>query len=713
MRKSLLVAGLAVISMSVLGMNNRDIDRGNYSGAHLREITNLSNTEASTSSRKRPIDDSDPQRSAQRRRISNSSDQIQISSDVAKKIDDYVEKYKDCNNTSSYKNIIKEVLIKILTEPNKTITEIAKKYEINCKLVQSWVRRANLSSERKELVNSYRDLKLRLAKAILEYPEKGLEKAAHDNNINRGYLSNGLRKLSDDGKIITKRDQKEKDWRQKKLNLMQAYYESKDLEDLCKIFNGNEKDTKRALGDLVYITLSNEEEKELLTEYSGLIKDHREALLTLKGRIDKWGVNEVKDYLVAYIARKLKIEIEKDPNIEESNWWSKKFDPDSKGGDWWHRESELKYKTEGEVPEETKEDMVVVYNEGHLTRKGIAKLYKTKKSIVSNVFAHKTTNNLIDRKNGWGDLKEVTLDLLTKSPNEVQIKHGYSDRTISDRLVVIDHWRKLSNDQKNAFKKAMKTNKMPDLSDIEDSRVKRDRFINDNFEKYSFALTSTNDEIIERYYKNIKRKETRAQDLRQKVKIWTILAEHELAKQEVDLITAVKNGDLEKVKDLIKKQTNINCKDKYSQTPLMWATTVGNENIVRYLIEHGADLSHKDENNETALTIARNFGHGEIVDILREAREINLIKAVKDGNLEKVKDLIKKQTNINCKDKYSQTPLMWAAVTGNENIVRYLIEHGADLSHKDGNNETALTIARNFGHREIVNILKGKERAED
>ena len=53
MRKSLLAVSLAVISMNVLGMNNRDIDRGNYSGAHLREITNLNNTEASTSSRKK------------------------------------------------------------------------------------------------------------------------------------------------------------------------------------------------------------------------------------------------------------------------------------------------------------------------------------------------------------------------------------------------------------------------------------------------------------------------------------------------------------------------------------------------------------------------------------------------------------------------------------------------------------------------------------
>ncbi len=51
MRKSLLVASLAVISMNVLGMNDRDIDRGNYSGSALREITNQGNTGASTSSR--------------------------------------------------------------------------------------------------------------------------------------------------------------------------------------------------------------------------------------------------------------------------------------------------------------------------------------------------------------------------------------------------------------------------------------------------------------------------------------------------------------------------------------------------------------------------------------------------------------------------------------------------------------------------------------
>ncbi len=615
MRKSLLVASLAVISVNVLGMNNRDIDRGNYSGAHLREITNLNNTEASTSSQKRARADSDPQRSAQRRRLSSTSNRIQISDDAKKKINNYVKKYESYNSRRFDKDLVKEVLIEILTEPNKTIKEIAKEDGINIGTVRYWIKKAGLSSERQKLVNSYSESKLRLAKAISEYSEKGLGKAAYDNGIKQATLSCALRKLSKGGSIILKKNQEDNAFHQKELDLLAAYYEGKDLKDLCKIFNENEKRTKKQLGKLVYLTLTGEEEKQLLTEYSGLIQDYREGLLTLEGRIDRWRVSEVKDYLVLHIARKLAIEIKKNPDIEEAAWWSKEFDSAPKRGDWWHHERELEYKTEREVPKEVREEMVLTYNKGILTRKGIAKLYKTKTGVVRNIFAHKTTNNLVDTKIGRGNLEEVTFDLLTKSPYEVRTKYGYSDRTIRDRLVVINHWRKLSDDQKNAFKKAMQTKKMPDLSAIEYSKVEKSRFVNDDFEKNLFALIFTKEEIIERYYKNINRKYTRAQELRQKARMWTILA-----KLEIDLIKAVKDEDLEKVKDLIKKKTDINCKDEYSQTPLMWASTVGNADIVQYLIDHGANISHKDKNDETALIIAENFGHDEIVNILRTAR---------------------------------------------------------------------------------------------
>lgn len=336
----------------------------------------------------------------------------------------------------------------------------------------SWIKAAGLSSERKKLVNSYSDSKLRLAKAISEYSKKGLGKAARDNDVKQNTLSSALEKLSREGSIILKKNQEENVSHQKRLDLLAAYYEGKDLEDLCEIFE-SEKITKLQLGNLMYPTLTGEEKKQLLIKYSGLIQDSREGLLTLKGRIDRWRVSKVKDYLVRHIAKKLAIEIKKNPDIEEAAWWSENFDPDPKEGDWWHHERELKYKTAREVPEEVREEMVLTYNKGDLTGKGMAKSYKTKKSIVSGILGHKKTNNLVDKRIGQGNLEEVTFDLLTKSQDEVKTKYGYTDRTIRDRLVVIDHWRKLSDDQKNAFKKAIKTKKMPDLSAVEDSKVKK------------------------------------------------------------------------------------------------------------------------------------------------------------------------------------------------------------------------------------------------
>ena len=240
-------------------------------------------------------------------------------------------------------------MTKILTEPNKAITKITEEYEISNSMGWDWLKKADLSHERKRLVNSYRDSKLRLAKAIFEYPKKGLDAAAQDNDVSRGSLSRVLRELSNEGKIVLKIDQKEQAKHQKKLDLLEAYYKGKNLKDLCEIFNKNEKETKRNLGELVYSTLTEEAEKQLLTEYSGLIKDNREGLLNQKGRCNKWGVSEIKDYLVLYVARKLAIEIKENPNIEEAAWWSKEFDPAPRGGDWWHHERELEYKTEREL----------------------------------------------------------------------------------------------------------------------------------------------------------------------------------------------------------------------------------------------------------------------------------------------------------------------------------------------------------------------------
>ncbi len=168
-------------------------------------------------------------------------------------------------------------------------------------------------------------------------------------------------------------------------------------------------------------------------------------------------------------------------------------------------------------------------------------------------------------------LEEVITDLLTKSLQEVREKCGYSDGLLRKYLVIIEHWETLSNRHKNAFKEAIKT-KSVNLFDIEKSQ--------------------------------------------ERTIIWKILAT-----RETNLIEAVTVGDAKTVKDLIEKNTDINCKDERGQTPLILATAKRHASIARFLIENGADIDCKDRDGMTALTIAKLFKCFEIIKILNQYKE--------------------------------------------------------------------------------------------
>ena len=64
------------------------------------------------------------------------------------------------------------------------------------------------------------------------------------------------------------------------------------------------------------------------------------------------------------------------------------------------------------------------------------------------------------------------------------------------------------------------------------------------------------------------------------------------------------------------------------------------------------------------------------------------------------------------KDKYSQTPLFWAAVNRHEAIVKLLLDTGkVDADSKDKYSQTPLFWAAENGHKAIVKLLlkKGSE----
>jgi len=79
--------------------------------------------------------------------------------------------------------------------------------------------------------------------------------------------------------------------------------------------------------------------------------------------------------------------------------------------------------------------------------------------------------------------------------------------------------------------------------------------------------------------------------------------------------------------------------------------------------------------------------------------------AVKTGNMDIVKYLVKKGANVNAQLRDKVTPLHWACCKGHHEIVAYLISKGAEIDLKDIDGLTALHTASQEGHLDVVSCL--------
>ena len=226
------------------------------------------------------------------------------------------------------------------------------------------------------------------------------------------------------------------------------------------------------------------------------------------------------------------------------------------------------------------------------------------------------------------------------------------------------------------------------------------------------------------------------------------------------LLDAVINNNLEKVKNLIKHGADIDIKDnEYKMTPLMYAihfgytdmanffidnnakldeqntygetaliraVNAGNIDIVKKLIEHGADVNTKDETETTAFNYVKDIEdekiQEDIIKLLNNAEQIRqkylqklnnqLFEAVQDENLEEVKNLIEQGADVNAQNSTKSTPLMIAAFLNNKKIVKFLIDKGANTSMQNEDRYTALFYAKYNKNKNIQEQIKRKRYIE-
>ena len=153
---------------------------------------------------------------------------------------------------------------------------------------------------------------------------------------------------------------------------------------------------------------------------------------------------------------------------------------------------------------------------------------------------------------------------------------------------------------------------------------------------------------------------------------------------------ASEQGKLDELLTLIQSGVNVNTRDEYGYTALMWATISGHSACIHVLIEAGTDVNAHTNNGWTALILAAVYGHSACIHILIEAGAY-----------------------VNAHTRIGTTALMEAACKGHSACISMLIEAGADIHSLDNthinklikNNIYTIDVLRNTAFNRRKNAL--------
>jgi len=102
---------------------------------------------------------------------------------------------------------------------------------------------------------------------------------------------------------------------------------------------------------------------------------------------------------------------------------------------------------------------------------------------------------------------------------------------------------------------------------------------------------------------------------------------------------------------------------------------------------------------------------GADVDSVNQDGETPLMIASEIGNMRMLNILLVHNPDVNMKNQNGMTALMIAAENGQLFVVDRLVQEGAKTDIKNNRGETAVELAAKNGHKEVLELLNGKEVA--
>ncbi|XP_069990942.1 ankyrin-2 isoform X43 [Penaeus vannamei] len=158
------------------------------------------------------------------------------------------------------------------------------------------------------------------------------------------------------------------------------------------------------------------------------------------------------------------------------------------------------------------------------------------------------------------------------------------------------------------------------------------------------------------------------------------------AKRKTDgsasFLRAARAGNLEKVLEFLKTNTDINTCNANGLNALHLASKEGHVSVVTELLQRGANVDAATKKGNTALHIASLAGQEEIVKVL-----------------------VQHQAMVNIQSQNGFTPLYMAAQENHDNVVRFLLANNANQSLATEDGFTPLAVALQQGHDKVVAVL--------
>jgi len=187
------------------------------------------------------------------------------------------------------------------------------------------------------------------------------------------------------------------------------------------------------------------------------------------------------------------------------------------------------------------------------------------------------------------------------------------------------------------------------------------------------------------------------------------------------LCVAVVDGDEHKVREMIRTGFDVNTTDAFGFSPILYAASGDDAEIVNLLLDSGATLNQISTDGTTilhALALANQIhprlsaaitNVNEFINKSNVRGETPLAIACRNGSLPVTEWLIKKGADLSRRvaegSCEGMSPLMIACVTGHANIVKLLLQYGALVDDRDKNGNTPLHLIAGSTFVDCADVL--------